>query len=40
MTEFDLMYIDADHMSLVYTKGNGAGSWGEITFWQFKAINE
>ena len=40
VTEFDLMYIDADHMSLVYTKGNGAGSWGEITFWQFKAINE
>ena len=37
VTEFDLMYIDADNMSLVYTKGNGAGSWGEITFWKFKA---
>lgn len=33
--EFDLMYIDADNMTLVYTKGNGAGSWGEITFWKF-----
>lgn len=33
--EFDVMYMDASHMTLVYTKGNGAGSWGEITFWRF-----
>jgi len=37
VTEFDLMYVDADNMTLVYTKGNGAGSWGEITYWLFKA---
>lgn len=36
VTEFDLMYLDENYMSLVYTKGNGAGSWGEITFWMFQ----
>lgn len=36
VTEFDVMYMDGDYMNLVYTKGNGAGSWGEITFWRFK----
>ncbi|MCQ2152070.1 MAG: hypothetical protein MJY70_03325 [Bacteroidales bacterium] len=36
VSEFDLMYLDANYMTLVYTKGNGAGSWGEITFWKFK----
>jgi len=36
VTEFDVMYLDANHMTLVYTKGNGAGSWGEITHWMFK----
>ena len=36
VTEFDIMYMDGDYMNLVYTKGNGAGSWGEITFWRFK----
>ena len=36
VTEFDLMYLDKNYMTLVYTKGNGAGSWGEITFWKFK----
>lgn len=35
VTEFDVMYMDASHMTLVYTKGNGAGSWGEITYWRF-----
>ncbi len=35
VTEFDLMYLDGNHMTLVYTKGNGAGSWGEITYWRF-----
>lgn len=35
VTEFDFMYGDADNMTLVYTKGNGAGSWGEITYWRF-----
>lgn len=36
VTEFDLMYLDANYMTLVYTKGNGAGSWAEITWWKFK----
>ena len=36
VTEFDLMYLDYNYMTLVYTKGNGAGSWGEITWWKFK----
>lgn len=36
VTDFDVMYLDANHMTLVYTKGNGAGSWGEITHWMFK----
>ena len=36
VTEFDLMYLDENYMTLVYTKGNGAGSWGEITFWMFQ----
>lgn len=35
--EFDVMYMDGDNMTLVYTKGNGAGSWGEITYWRFAA---
>ena len=39
VTDFDLMYIDASDMTLVYTKGNGAGSWGEITYWLFKAMD-
>ena len=34
--EFDIMYLDHNYMTLVYTKGNGAGSWGEITFWCLK----
>lgn len=36
VSEFDLMYLDRNYMTLVYTKGNGAGSWGEITYWCFK----
>ena len=35
VTEYDIMYLTAQQMSLVYTKGNGAGSWGEISFWSF-----
>ncbi len=37
VTEFDVMYMDGGNMTLVYTKGNGAGSWGEITYWRFEA---
>lgn len=37
VNEFDVMYMDGDNMTLVYTKGNGAGSWGEITYWRFAA---
>ncbi len=36
-TEFDVMYFDADNITLVYTKGNAAGSWGEITYWRFES---
>ena len=39
VNKFDVMYLDANHMTLVYTKGNGAGSWGEITFWRFKNLS-
>ena len=35
VTSYDIMYFDANNMTLVYTKGNGAGSWGEITHWSF-----
>lgn len=35
--EYDLMYIDENFMTLVYTKGNSPGSWGEITHWMFKS---
>ena len=37
VTEYDLMYLTPQHMNLVYTKGNGAGSWQEISFWKFMA---
>lgn len=37
VSEYDIMYLDPNFMTLVYTKGNGAGSWGEITYWQFKS---
>jgi len=40
VTEFDIMYFDADNITLVYTKGNAAGSWGEITWWKFAPKNE
>jgi len=36
VTEFDIMYFDANNMTLVYTKGNAAGGWGEITHWVFE----
>lgn len=39
VTEFDVMYLDGNHMTLVYTKGNGAGSWGEITYWRFVNVS-
>ncbi len=35
VTSYDIMYYDVNNMTLVYTKGNGAGSWGEISFWNF-----
>ena len=37
VTEYDLMYLTDQQMTLVYTKGNSAGSWGEITYWRFVA---
>lgn len=35
VTEYDIMDLTPEQMTLVYTKGNGSGSWGEITFWRF-----
>ena len=40
VTSYDIMYYDANNMTLVYTKGNGAGSWGEITHWSFVRMAE
>lgn len=37
VTNFDIMYLDSNNMTLVYTKGNAAGSWSEITFWRFQS---
>jgi hypothetical protein len=33
--EFDVMYMDGNNMTLVYTKDSAPGSWSEITFWLF-----
>ena len=35
VTEFDIMYFDANNMTLVYTNGQESGGWGEITHWVF-----
>lgn len=35
VTEFDIMYFDANNMTLVYTAGQASGGWGEITHWVF-----
>lgn len=37
VTEYDLMHLTAQQMTLVYTKGNGSGSWAEISYWKFIA---
>lgn len=34
-TEFDIMYYDANNMTLVNTNGQASGGWGEITHWVF-----
>ena len=39
VTTFDVMYLDGNYMTLVYTKGNASGSWGEITYWRFKSMS-
>ena len=39
-TTFEVVYLTADKMTLVYPDGgafDGLGSWGEASFWQFKA---
>jgi hypothetical protein len=35
VTEYDIMYFDANNMTLVYTNGQASGGWGEITHWVF-----
>ena len=35
VTEFDIMYYDANNITLVYTAGQSSGSWAEITHWCF-----
>ena len=35
VTEYDIMYYDANNMTLVYTNGQASGGWGTITHWCF-----
>jgi len=42
-TQFEIVYLTADKMTLVYPDGgafDGLGSWGEATFWQFKSNSD
>jgi len=42
-TEFDLCYLSADKMCLVYPDGgafDGLGAWGEATFWHFASSSD
>ena len=36
-TWFDLVYLSGSKMCLVYPDGGSQGSWGEASFWHFKA---
>lgn len=36
-TWFDVVYLTGDKMTLVYPDGGSQGSWGEASFWHFKA---
>lgn len=39
VTDFEVVYLDDNHMTLVYPDGgafDGLGGWGEASFWQFK----
>ena len=36
-TWFDIVYLTSDKMCLVYPDGGSQGSWGEATYWHFKA---
>ncbi len=40
VTEYDIMYFDANNMTLVYTNGQASGGWGEITHWNFARMAE
>ena len=40
VTEYDIMYFDANNMTLVYTNGQASGGWGEITHWCFTRKTE
>jgi hypothetical protein len=35
-TEFEIMQLDTEHLQLIYA-APGTGSWGEATWWAFKA---
>ena len=40
VTDFEVVYLDDQHMTLVYPDGGAfgdLGGWGEASFWQFKA---
>ncbi|MBR1688638.1 MAG: hypothetical protein IJ710_08955 [Prevotella sp.] len=42
-TEFEIVYLTADKMTLVYPDGgafDGLGSWSEATFWHFKSDSD
>ena len=41
--EYEIVYITADKMTLVYPDGgayDGLGNWGEATFWHFKSSSD
>ena len=35
-TEFEIIELDSEHLKLIYA-APGTGSWGEATWWAFKA---
>lgn len=40
VTDFEVVYVDENHLTLVYPKGgdfSALGGWGEASYWQFRA---
>ena len=40
VTEFDIMHLSAQDMTLVFTNGVTPGDWDRITYWTFKRVTE